>query len=164
MNNQELFRQLFHYNKDTGVITNATTRGSRAKIGNIAGGIENGYRRVSVQSKSIGAHNIIYIMHNGDTPKGLEVDHIDHNRQNNRIENLRLVTRLENNHNKTLSKRNKSGTHGVRRIENGKWRVVIMSNRKKIHLGYFHEKDEAIRARKQAEIKYGYHKNHGIKL
>lgn len=80
--------------------------------------------------------------------EGLEIDHINHNRLDNRKQNLRHCTRSENNINRT-----KQG--GVRwHILTKKWRVRICVNYKDISLGYFTNKQEALKIRKQAEKKY----------
>ena len=75
------------------------------------------------------------------------VDHINHNRLDNRKQNLRLCTQGENLRNKKV----KGVTFDKRR---NKWYARIMINRKNLHLGSFDTKEEAIEARKQAEIEY----------
>lgn len=101
-------------------------------------------------------------MHNGPIPKGYQIDHLDHNRYNNRIENLRLVTNQENHRNMPIRKDNCSGYTGVRWvIDRGKWSATICIDGKTKHLGLFRDKDDAIAARQEAEIKYGFHPNHG---
>ncbi len=77
-----------------------------------------------------------------------EVDHIDNNKLNNKLANLRWVTKSQNNQNRLLYKNNKSGTKGVRWTEeNQKWRAYIKINGKQIHLGYFINKEDAINIR-----------------
>ena len=84
-------------------------------------------------------------------PKGKEVDHINHNKLDNRKSNLRICTHQENNCNKGLMKTNTSGVTGVSWDESrGKWIAYIKGE----NLGRFNTKDEAIKARKEAEIKY----------
>ena len=75
------------------------------------------------------------------------VDHINHNRLDNRKQNLRLCTQGENLRNKKV----KGVAFDKRR---NKWYARIMINRKNLHLGSFDTKEEAIEARKQAEIEY----------
>ena len=55
-----------------------------------------GYWRIKVGKKSHMLHRVIYEMHHGAIPDGMDVDHIDNNRLNNKIENLQLLTRAEN--------------------------------------------------------------------
>jgi hypothetical protein len=109
---------------------------------------------------------MIWIYHNGkhDDPK-LEIDHIGQDSLDNRIKNLRLVTRRENALNQKQSKKNTSGQTGVSWNKRAKmWVAYIKIDGKLIHLGYYIEKEDAIKARKEAEIKYGFHENHGKKL
>jgi hypothetical protein len=83
-------------------------------------------------------------------------DHIDRNPLNNRKHNLRIVTIQENNINKSLTNKNTSGFIGVGWQKNiKKWSAYIgIGNRKKLCLGYFTEKEDAIKARLEAEAKY----------
>ncbi len=86
-----------------------------------------------------------------------QVDHIDNNKSNNNINNLRWATNSQNQQNTTICKNNRSGTKGVRWIEETqKWRARIMVNGKDIHLGYFVNKDDAINIRAQkAQNEFG---------
>jgi len=78
----------------------------------------------------------------------LQLDHIDGNRANNKLNNLRIVTRQQNNFNRI-------NTKGVSRLKkNGKWYAQIVLNGKKIHLGYFYLEEDAINAYKEAKKKY----------
>lgn len=106
-------------------------------------------------------HRVIYAMHHGKWPEGL-VDHIDGDPSNNKIENLRVATNSENLRNCRRSLANKSGATGVFWFERTKrWMVSIGHQGKQIHLGYYQDKDEAIAARKEAEVRFGYSKRHG---
>lgn len=85
----------------------------------------------------------------------LVIDHINRNRLDNRICNLRACTLQENNMNKSIQCNNTSGIQGVSWDKNrNKWLVHITVNRKQIHLGYFNTIEEAAEARRQAEIEY----------
>ena len=86
-----------------------------------------------------------------------QVDHIDNNKSNNNINNLRWATNSQNRQNTTIGKNNRSGTKGVRWIEKTqKWRARIMVNGKETHLGYFVNKDDAINIRAQkAQNEFG---------
>lgn len=119
-----------------------------------------GYKRGAVLGVQVKAHRVIFAMYHGYWPT--EIDHINHNRSDNKISNLRNVSRQQNCRNLSISKNNTSGVIGVywtkaRNI----WRAQINTNGKHIHLGYFEDKIDAIAARKEAESKYGFHKNHG---
>lgn len=123
-----------------------------------------GYVRVGLQGRSYAAHRIIYELHYGPIPEGYEIDHINHDRIDNRIENLRLVTHQQNNCNRTLQSNNKTGVSGIhwdnRRC---KYVVRITVQGHKYHIGYFNTFEEAVTARKQAEVSNRFHKNHGLK-
>lgn len=89
------------------------------------------------------------------SPKGLSIDHIDHNPLNNRKENLRICTKGQNLFNQLPGKRNTSGVVGVgwdKRLE--KWEANIWTSGKSKHLGYFDTIEEAKKARLEAESKY----------
>lgn len=90
-----------------------------------------------------------------DAPKGYDVDHINRNRLDNRLSNLRVCTRSQNNMNKIEQSNNTSGCRGVSWSKsNNKWQSRITINKKTINLGYFDNLDDAIYTRKQAEIQY----------
>lgn len=90
------------------------------------------------------------------------LDHINHDRSDNRLDNLREVTYLENQRNRTRSKNNTSGTTGVYwSADRNRWRVSISINNKTKHLGSHINKEDAVAAREAANIKYGFHENHG---
>lgn len=90
-------------------------------------------------------------------PDGFVIDHLNHRCNDNRKSNLKVCTQGDNMKNKSMYKRNKSGHTGVRfdkRIQ--KWTAMIGHNKKLIWLGTFNTKEEAIKVRKDAEIKYNY--------
>ena len=108
-------------------------------------------------------HHLAWCIFYGEWPdRSLVIDHINGDFYDNRIVNLRLVTVAENSRNRKLSRNNNSGHQGVYfNKKNSNWIAAIYKDSKKIHLGNFASKDGAIAARKAAEIKYGYHENHG---
>jgi hypothetical protein len=119
-----------------------------------------GYYHGCVWGKTYRAHRVIWHMNNGRWPKDI-IDHIDGNGANNRIENLREVSSSENSRNMKLLLTNTTGFHGVTQREKGKWVARIDVNLKTVYLGTFDTLEEAVQCRKEAEIKYGYHENHG---
>jgi hypothetical protein len=131
------------------------------------------YKVTFFKHKRFSVHRLIYILHYGDIPDGFVIDHIDHNPRNNRIENLRAVSFKDNLRNSNPCKNNKSshftgvsykyvGTKIKGVTYRYKWYYAYINiDCKQICLGYFKTIDEAIAARKQANIKYGFHKNHG---
>ena len=135
-----------------------------AKVGEEAGYIneDTGYIDVGFDYKRYQAHRIIWEMHYGSIPEGMEIDHIWHNKLDNRIENLRLVTPIENSRNKSKHKNNISGVTGVSwNKRDNKWNVYIGVNGKNKYLGSFSDFNQAVDIRKQAELKYQFHENHG---
>jgi hypothetical protein len=105
------------------------------------------------------AHRVVWALNYGQWPTG-QIDHINGNGWDNRLENLRVVTARGNSRNRPIRSDNKSGINGVR-LNGRKWVAAINGNRKTIHLGTFEHMADAILARKKAEVAHGYHKNHG---
>jgi hypothetical protein len=103
---------------------------------------------------NIRLHNLIM----GKTPEGLMVDHINRNRRDNRRENLRFVDRQGNALNRDKLKSNTSGVNGVqKRIRKDGvvvYRPTININTKPKRLGTYKTMEEAIKVRKEAELKY----------
>ena len=113
-----------------------------------------GYAQVSVGGKKLYAHRIIYAIAHGTMPKG-QIDHVNGNRVDNRIENLRDVSSSENNHNRKMNKNNSSGFPGVYwSSQHQKWRAYIKVDYQRICLGIFDNFADAVKARKMAKIKY----------
>lgn len=146
---------IFTYDPLTGVVR-------WLKTGNIAGFVNRrGYRLINYKGKRYRSHRLVWVIHNGCIADG-EMDHINGVKDDNRIINLRVVTTQENQKNTKMHKHNTSGCMGVHfHTRDKKWTVRIKINRKYIHLGSYKTKEEAIKVRKDAEIKYGFHSNHG---
>lgn len=88
-------------------------------------------------------------------PDDMVVDHINHNKLDNRCENLRICTQHENCLNKSIQCNNTSGVPGVSwSTREGRWKAQIRVDKKDKFLGYFKTKEEAVEARRQAEIEY----------
>ena len=136
---QELVRSIFDY--EDGNLIRKT--GAKNFIGKIAGSTrKNGYGLVRVKPKQYLLHRIIFIYHHGFLPK--EVDHIDGNPRNNKIENLRAALHEENMKNSKNYSNNKSGIRGVswhKRTQ--KWQVDVQVNKKTCYLGTYADKELA---------------------
>ena len=105
------------------------------------------------------AHRIIWLYMTGSFPKE-QIDHINHVTTDNRFCNLREATNQENSQNQSLHKNNKSGQTGVWKDEvYHKWRAYIRGKR----ISHFDTFEEAVAARKVAELNCGFHENHGKK-
>lgn len=122
-----------------------------------------GYRAGHLMGMRVYEHRVAWAMHFGEWPKET-IDHINGNPADNRIKNLRSVTHAENMKNVKLRSDNKSGVVGVFwETRAGKWCARIEVNGSVKSLGYYDDKEEAAKARMKAEIKYGFHENHGKK-
>ena len=157
----ERCKELFEYRD--GKLIWKVKKSNSVNVGGTAGCLDksNGYHHVGIDGKRFLVSRVIYAMHYGD-PGELFIDHTNQVRTDNRIENLQLVTRQENNRNQTKRKNNSSGITGVCwHKPNQKWRVTIWVNGKSIHCGYFNYLRAAAVERKYQEIKYGFHENHG---
>lgn len=116
-----------------------------------------------INNKLVYAHRVVYAMTHGAWPEQ-SIDHINGIADDNRPSNLRDVTHKENLKNQTTRKNNTTGVIGVNRFKrDGSWVASITVNGRSRHLGYFDAFEDAVAARKAAETKYGYHKNHGRK-
>lgn len=118
-----------------------------------------GYKYGCIFYKKYYSHRVIWAMEYGEWPE--YIDHINGIRTDNRINNLRNVTVKQNQRNQKKRADNKSGHTGVSwDLSRNKWMAHICDNGFK-NLGRFDNISDAIDARKNAEKKLGYHKNHG---
>jgi hypothetical protein len=121
-----------------------------------------GYRRGAIFGKNYMAHRVIWKIVHGSDPD--QIDHADGSRTNNKIVNLRDVSAIGNRHNMAISSKNTSGQSGVRwQGHRFKWQAFITVNYEFISLGTFANIEDAIAARKAAEVEYNFHPNHGRK-
>lgn len=144
---QAELKALLHYDPLTGVFTNAKWRGKRGAPGAVAGHVNShGYVKVKIRTKIYSAHRLAWLYVYGAFPAA-EIDHIDRNRANNKIANLRNVTGSENCQNISVRCDNSSGYKGVGwHKQHAKWRARIMLNGKHLHLGLFAELVDAAAA------------------
>lgn len=148
---QELVKELFEYN-DNGYLVYKKTRGSKPAF-TMAGGLGKGnlYKRVTVMYKTYLQHQIIFFMHYGYLPK--IIDHIDGNKLNNKIENLRQCTTNQNAYNSKKPITNTSGFKGVSWHKNRKtWQASIRVNAKLKYLGSFDTPELAHEAYKKSAL------------
>lgn len=157
---QEKLLDAFVYYPFTGEVRHKHTTLS-GKAGDLATfNHSGGYLNISVGKKQLLAHRVIYMMVTGNWPK--YIDHINHIRSDNRWCNLRSVEQADNNRNMRKQYNCSSGITGVSlHPPTNKYRAYITYQGKSKHLGLFECLNAAIAARKNAEIQYGYHANHG---
>jgi len=131
-------------------------KGPRAQKGSSAGCLnkKTGYYYVRIDNKLYLAHRLIWYIFYGEDPGEFQIDHVDRNRTNNDIENLRKATQTQQNQNSSKKKNNKSGYKGVRRHTKGKWHAYIKINEKQVSLGYYDKREEAANAYNEAAKKY----------
>jgi hypothetical protein len=119
-----------------------------------------GYRVGAINAVNYRAARVIYKLHHGVDAE--QVDHIDGDRSNNRIMNLRAVTHQQNQQNMKRSSRNTSGVVGVSwNTGKSRWDAKISVDGRSILIGRFINFEEAVAARKRHEVELGYHPNHG---
>lgn len=141
-------QELFHYDPISGELTRKAT----SKL--VGSKTSNGYLAASVDGKTYLVHRLAWLIVHGSFPSE-DTDHINRDKSDNRLENLRDVPRKLNIENRDTTRANTSGVPGVYwEPENQKWRAKIRHNYKQIHLGRFATKAEAIRARQAAEQMY----------
>ncbi len=159
---KSLLRKLFDYDKEKGVLIRKVRTSVAVGIGDISGsaGID-GYIRVRVNGKLYLSHRIMWLYEHGKLPEH-QIDHINHNKSDNRLCNLRAVTHSGNQRNASVRKDNTSGISGVSLCKReNKWVASIGLHGKRKFLGYYLEIFDAICAKKSAEYSNGFHKNHG---
>lgn len=121
-----------------------------------------GYLVGTLNKQVVKSHRVIWKLVTGDDPVGMEIDHIDGDRANNKFENLRLATSSENSRNTATQKRSKSGRQGVTwKADRQRWLATITVDGKQHYIGMFKDVNDAITAREKAEAKFGFHLNHG---
>ncbi len=173
----KVLRKLINYDPATGIMLwkrrvagDGITEGRANHFNAIFAGREalyhvdrHGYKIGSVLGVHTLSHRVAWAIYHGRWPNG-EIDHINHVKSDNRIENLREVCSVGNSRNQSQSRNNKSGFTGVCwNKAASRWRATIRADGQIKFLGEFLNKDDAIAARQAANIAYGYHENHGQK-
>lgn len=142
-------RELLHYDPATGVFTRKVRLAQRHNVGDradflITGGNNEGYCRVSFDSKRYLAHRVAWLYVHGSWPK-LDIDHINGNKRDNRLANLREVDRSTNleNQRKPRFENTSSGFLGVTLRKKRRYVARIQVHGKNIYLGVFDSGIEA---------------------
>ena len=149
----ERIKELLNYFPETGVFEWKTITSNCVKAGSKAGGPNTkGYFSISIEGRAYKSHRLAWLYVYGEDPGGYEIDHIDLDKANNRISNLRPATRKQNNENIAIPKNNTSGVRGVSyNKQNETWSAYIYHNKKRIHLGSFQDVVAASFARRSIE-------------
>ena len=151
----EVVRSMFDYNPETGHLIHKRGRGN-APSGSRAGALKpSGYRVVSVKRHWFQSARVVWLHQYGCWPTH-QVDHINHVRDDDRLENLRDVTPQQNLHNLSEKRtNNNSGVPGVHwNTRSKRWYAVIYLNDKAIFLGSYTDIESAIAARRAGKLKY----------
>ncbi|WP_081275724.1 HNH endonuclease [Stenotrophomonas maltophilia] len=152
----EQVKRALDYDPGTGVFTWLLAPAPWIGIGDVAGSLHKrtGYRYITVARKKYKAHRLAWFISTGCMPP-VAIDHINGNRDDNRLSNLRLATYAQNQQNRGIDRRNTSGFPGVSwDAKLGKWRAKICVNRKQIHIGSFATPEEAGEAYRLAKQKH----------
>lgn len=167
---QEFLKSILYYDEFTGIFVWLDSRHNAVKVGSEAGFVtvdkrvgRNGksYRRIIIRKKEYKLHRLAFLYMTGNMPEK-DVGHEDGDGLNNKWSNLRDISNLENSKNQRIPRHNKSGFLGVYwKKPRERWVAEISVNGRKKHLGDFKDIEDAIAARKAANIKYNYHPNHG---
>lgn len=144
---QLTLKQLLNYEPETGIFRWKVKIKGNVKPGDIAGCIDSqGYRVIRIFNKNRKAHRLAWLYIYGEYPS--VIDHIDRNRSNNSISNLRIATRRENTVNRSSLSKCASGYTGVHWQANaGKWAASVTIKGKRIYLGIFSDPFDAAEAR-----------------
>ena len=149
----ELNREL-RYDPLTGELYWIVPRRNR-RMGLRAGGVKGRYRYISIDGVNYLEHRVIWVMVHGSIPDGQEIDHINRDGCDNRLENLRLVTRRENVLNSGVASSDCSKYPGVTRSNTpGKWVAGLHINSNRVNIGTYTTEEGAYNAYCQAVIEY----------
>jgi hypothetical protein len=151
----EELRRLLDYDPETGVFTWRANRGPNARAGATAGNLNHhGYIQIVVCRRKYQAHRLAWLHVYGKWPPH-DIDHINLDRCDNRLANLRSATRSENLANTSVRADNTSGVKGVSwHKQRGKWAARARINGKYAHLGLFENRQEAAAAYARATENY----------
>jgi hypothetical protein len=148
-----------YYNPASGKLywTGVNRHGVKCVPGKEAGHLnKRGYLEIRYLGKTLQAHRIAWYLHTGSDPGAMSIDHVNGNRADNRMINLRTATARQNSQNqKKRSRLTTSEYKGVSwYARHSKWMAQIRIGGKSTHLGYFHTEEEAFLAYCQAADKH----------
>jgi len=150
---QKVLKELFLHDEEKGVLYWKNPTSFRVKKGEFAGTVyHDGNVNIQIKGKVYKRHRLIWMFKHGYFPK--QLDHIDRDRSNDRLNNLRESNQSENNANKAKTNKKTSSIYiGVSWSESRKrWESKVMKNRKTYHLGRFKCEIEAAKARDKKAV------------
>lgn len=148
----DFLKSVLEYREDVGELFWKVTRSQNARKGSAAGTDHNsGYRAVHLCGKIYLSHRLIWAIMYGNWPINY-IDHIDGNKKNNKLENLREASKSQNCQNSRVRKDSTSGSKGVNwHTRKKKWTVRVQANKARKFIGYFDTFEEATIAAKMAQ-------------
>ena len=138
---QETVREMFDYREDGNLVRRYATMGNGNYAGRVIGTTPNGtranrYSQTKIHGKCWCVHKLIYLYHHGVVPE--QLDHINKDSADNRIENLRVASGSENACNRKLFANSTSGSKGVSwHKAQSRWFVYVDIRKKRKNIGYF---------------------------
>ena len=152
-------KKILDYRPETGELVWRERTARCVRVGDVAGCVDvHGYitvgiRKLGVRKRIYKAHRLVWLIAHGSWPNGL-IDHIDGNKSNNQLNNLRLVNGTGNSENvRRPNKRNQSGFMGVIFVNN-RWRASITVQGKTQYIGTFNAPEQAHQAYLEAKRKF----------
>ncbi len=151
-------RELLDYEAETGLFRWKNSRRGRVKVGGIAGTSDrSGYQQIRINGKKYMSHRVAWAMSYGAWPTDV-IDHINMDKADNRLANLRSATKSQNRYNLDAYKNNTSGHKGVsHNRKSGLWRAYISYDGARRFIGDYAAQADAVAARLDAEARY-----HGV--
>ena len=161
---QDLIAKVLKYDPISGTLVWISNLHSKRVVpGSRAGCLVKGtgYRTISLFGRSYPEHILIWFIYYGVWPSG-QIDHENQVRDDNRISNLRDITKAENARNRSRNPHSKLGEHGIWfNSRTNRYVAEITMNGKKVYQKSFVDIDEAIIQRKAKSLELGFHENHG---
>ena len=164
---QQQLKDLFEYRTDGNLIRKVVARGPAGQVGRVVGyrtkdssRPDKVYMATKIEGQYYAIHKLIWIWHHGAVPN--QLDHINRNSVDNRIENLRLANSSENACNRKLFSNNTSGCKGVSwHKAQSRWFVYVDTNKKRKNIGYFDDLELADLVSTEArDLYHGKYANH----